>query len=119
MNNPYQPLEHSAEPPPRAKFLRWRVLPVTFFAIVTFLVILATAFDFMVLGYSAMATSTPEGWQQKHGFTFLRDGLIGILQIPLFGVGTYWLWKERYLHAAFLLVPAFFVRTVAVFFFPS
>ncbi len=118
--NPYQPspsvLENST--PPRKRF-RWRVLPVTLLTAMTFLVFLVTMIDWFVLGYGVYSGYTSEDWLNADRDRFLRDGLIGILQVPLLGLGTYWLWKTKYRRAFLLLIPAFLVRSIVVWWFPN
>ncbi len=85
----------------------------------TIMVFLATMVDLFILGYVAYSGYTSEDWLSADRDRFLRDGLIGILQVPLLWLGTYWLWKMKYRRAFLFLVPAFLVRSIVVWWFPN
>ena len=115
--NPYEPTVEAVGCEPATGRFRWRVIPVTLVVLLTVLACMATVFDFSVLAYATFV-GAPEGWQAEHASKYLRDGIVGLLQIPLLGLGGLFLWKANYTKAVLLLIPAFLLRSLVVWLFP-
>ena len=117
--NPFEasPLEVTESQAVKQRF-RWRIIPVTFLALMTIMATFATIFHFGVIGYANIMGNAPEGWHEEYEATFLRGGMISFLQIPLLGFGAYCLWTARWRMSALLLLPAFLLRSVVAWLLP-
>lgn len=94
-------------------------MPVCIFGFIAFLCLVAGVVHLTIFVYAQLPGRAPEDWNREHGLSFLRDGIIGLIQSPLLGLGAIWLWKKRYRLAIPLLVTGFFLRSVILTLLPA
>ncbi len=118
MNLPFpnQPSQYSAKSKTNEGRFRWRILPVSFFALLAVIALILTVFDLSVWGY-ALIRGAPEKWHTEYGYFFLRNGMLGLVQSLLLGLGSYYIWKLSYKNGISLLIAGTFVRVFAKWIF--
>lgn len=109
--DPYSPARTDVEIQRPKTGFRWRLIPVTFFAIASALSAVGTLFLFGMPAYVA-ATGNAGDWLARHAGAFLWNGAIGLGQTTLLLVGSIAIWQRHYLWGMVAVIVGFCLRAM-------
>ncbi len=86
LSNPYDSPPPTELKPKPTKRIRWRIIPVSFFSLLTLLNLSLAIFNFSVFACLQLPDRVPEGWSQQEVFRYLLNGCLSLFQSTFLGL---------------------------------